>query len=159
MFGGAAPGVGWVWSLRWVGRRVGGAARLTYGPQARCCCVPGDMMIDWEPPPVGVRPLSLSRPSAAPECPAGTRSDSAQAGAGRGVDPIVTACRWKALDIAIEGTTFFLGRETLVASDRPGMPQWRETLFAFMSRNALRATAFFKIPANQVFEVGAEVEL
>ena len=75
------------------------------------------------------------------------------------IEDIVTACRWKALDIAIEGTTFFLGRETLVASDRPGMPQWRETLFAFMSRNALRATAFFKIPANQVFEVGAEVEL
>ncbi len=75
------------------------------------------------------------------------------------IEDIVTACRWKALEIAIEGTTFFLGRETLVASDRPGMPQWRETLFAFMSRNALRATAFFKIPANQVFEVGAEVEL
>ena len=75
------------------------------------------------------------------------------------IEDILGACRWKALDIAIEGTTFFLGRETLVASDRPGMAQWRETLFAFMSRNALRATAFFKIPANQVFEVGAEVEL
>ena len=35
----------------------------------------------------------------------------------------------------------------------------RERLFAFMSRNALRATAFFKIPPNQVFEVGAYVEL
>src|SRR5213082_3737580 len=63
------------------------------------------------------------------------------------------------LDIPIAGTTFFLGRETLVASDRPGMAQWRESLFAFMSRNALRATAFFKIPADQVFEVGAQVEL
>src|SRR5207249_1394267 len=64
-----------------------------------------------------------------------------------------------ALKIPIAGTTFFLGRETLVASDRPGMAQWRESLFAFMSRNALRATAFFKIPADQVFEVGAQVEL
>jgi KUP system potassium uptake protein len=59
----------------------------------------------------------------------------------------------------MEGATFFLGRETLVASERPGMPKWREHLFAFMSRNALRATAFFNIPANQVFEVGAQVEL
>jgi len=65
----------------------------------------------------------------------------------------------KSLRIPIEGTTFFLGRETLVASERPGMAHWRETLFAFMSRNALRATAFFKIPPNQVFEVGAQVEL
>jgi KUP system potassium uptake protein len=75
------------------------------------------------------------------------------------IEDVLEACRVKALDIRIEGTTFFLGRETLVSSDRPGMDQWRATLFAFMSRNALRATAFFKIPANQVFEVGAQVEL
>ncbi len=75
------------------------------------------------------------------------------------LEDVLEACRVKALDIRMEGTTFFLGRETLVSSDRPGMDHWRATLFAFMSRNALRATAFFKIPANQVFEVGAQVEL
>jgi KUP system potassium uptake protein len=75
------------------------------------------------------------------------------------IDDVLGACRTKTLDIRMEGTTFFLGRETLIASDRPGMAQWREQLFAFMSRNALRATAFFKIPANQVFEVGTQVEL
>ena len=75
------------------------------------------------------------------------------------IEDVLASCRANTLDIRTEGTTFFLGRETLVASDRPGMAQWRESLFAFMSRNALRATAFFKIPANQVFEVGAQVEL
>jgi len=75
------------------------------------------------------------------------------------IEDIRASCLVQALDIRIEGTTFFLGRETLVASDRPGMAVWREKLFAFMSRNAMRATAFFKIPANQVFEVGAQVEL
>jgi KUP system potassium uptake protein len=75
------------------------------------------------------------------------------------IEDVLGSCRARSLDIRTEGTTFFLGRETLVASDRPGMAQWREQLFAFMSRNALRATAFFKIPANQVFEVGAQVEL
>jgi len=75
------------------------------------------------------------------------------------IEDVLAACQVKSLDIPIAGTTFFLGRETLVASDRPGMPQWREQVFAFMSRNALRATAFFKIPADQVFEVGAQVEL
>ena len=75
------------------------------------------------------------------------------------IEDVLGACRTKTLDIRMEGATFFLGRETLVASERPGMAQWREQLFAFMSRNALRATAFFKIPANQVFEVGAQVEL
>jgi KUP system potassium uptake protein len=75
------------------------------------------------------------------------------------IDEILAACKANGLSIPMEGTTFFLGRETLIASDRPGMAIWRERLFAFMSRNALRATAFFKIPPNQVFEVGAYVEL
>ncbi|HXF94889.1 MAG TPA: potassium transporter Kup [Gemmatimonadales bacterium] len=75
------------------------------------------------------------------------------------INEVLEACRAKSLDIRIEGATFFLGRETLIATERPGMARWRERLFAFMSRNALRATAFFKIPPNQVFEVGAQVEL
>jgi len=75
------------------------------------------------------------------------------------IGELLEACRTKGLDIQIEGATFFLGRETLMASDRPGMALWREKLFSFMSRNALRATAFFKIPPEQVFEVGAQVEL
>jgi KUP system potassium uptake protein len=72
---------------------------------------------------------------------------------------ILDACRLQGLDIRVEGSTFFLGRETLIASGRPGMAIWREKLFSFMSRNALRATAFYKIPPEQVFEVGAQVEL
>jgi KUP system potassium uptake protein len=72
---------------------------------------------------------------------------------------IIDHCRDKKLVIQLEGSTFFLGREELVSTDRPGMARWRERLFAFMSRNALRATAFFQIPSTQVFEVGAQVEL
>jgi KUP system potassium uptake protein len=75
------------------------------------------------------------------------------------INDVVGACKTQQLDIPIEGTTFFLGGETVIASDRPGMALWRERLFAFMSRNSLRATAFFKIPPNQVFEVGAQIEL
>lgn len=72
---------------------------------------------------------------------------------------IIEHCRAKQLVIQLEGATFFLGREDLVSTERPGMARWRERLFAFMSRNALRATAFFQIPSTQVFEVGAQVEL
>ena len=63
------------------------------------------------------------------------------------------------VEARLEATTFFLGRETLLTTERPGMPRWREALFSFMSRNALRATAFFKIPPDQVFEVGVQVEM
>ncbi len=75
------------------------------------------------------------------------------------IDDVLAACKTQQLAIPIEGTTFFMGRETVIASERPGMAQWRASLFSFMSRNALRATAFFKIPPNQVFEVGAQIEL
>jgi len=56
-------------------------------------------------------------------------------------------------------TTYFLGRETLIATKRPGMALWREHLFALMSRNARPATTFFKLPPNRVVELGAQVEL
>jgi len=56
-------------------------------------------------------------------------------------------------------TTYFLGRETLIASKRPGMALWREQLFAIMSRNARTATSFFGLPPNRVVELGAQIEL
>ncbi len=75
------------------------------------------------------------------------------------VRDVLERCRLAGLDLRIEDVTFFLGRETLIASARPGMATWRENVFAFMSRNAQRATTFFNIPADQVIEVGMQVEL
>lgn len=63
------------------------------------------------------------------------------------------------LKLDVPKITFFMGRETLIASETPGMAIWREHLFAFMARNAHRATQFLNIPANQVIEVGMQVEL
>jgi KUP system potassium uptake protein len=58
-------------------------------------------------------------------------------------------------------TSFFLGRETLIArlQVKPEMAYWREKLFVAMFRNAGSATAFFKIPSNRVVELGTQVEL
>ncbi|HET9982951.1 MAG TPA: potassium transporter Kup [Longimicrobiales bacterium] len=56
-------------------------------------------------------------------------------------------------------TSYFLGRETLLPTRRPGMALWRERLFAVMSRNARGATYFFRLPPNRVVELGAQVEL
>jgi len=54
---------------------------------------------------------------------------------------------------------FFLSGETILSTKLPGMAQWREKLFAFLSRNAQPATAFFGLPANRVVELGMQVEL
>jgi KUP system potassium uptake protein len=72
---------------------------------------------------------------------------------------IFEACRAKGIDLHVEESTFVLGRETILASKIPGMAIWREKLFAVMSKNAQRPTAFFRIPPNQVIEVGIQVEI
>lgn len=69
------------------------------------------------------------------------------------------SCIRAGLEIDIEKASFFLGKETILATARPGMALWREKLFAFMSRNAQRATTFYRIPANQVFEIGLQIEI
>ena len=56
-------------------------------------------------------------------------------------------------------TSFFVSRETLIASVRPGMARWRERLFSSMSKNAVKASDFFHVPANRVVELGTQVEL
>jgi KUP system potassium uptake protein len=75
------------------------------------------------------------------------------------VPQILTACEKQGVHFEPEKTTFFLSRETIIASHHPGMFMWRERLFAFMSRNAQSATAFFRIPPNRVVELGMQVEI
>jgi KUP system potassium uptake protein len=56
-------------------------------------------------------------------------------------------------------TSFFLSRQTLLPSARPGMAVWREKLFAWMLRNAESAMEFFRLPTNRVVELGSQVEI
>ena len=58
-----------------------------------------------------------------------------------------------------EDLTYFLGRETIIVSRRKGMAVWREKLFVLMARNAVRATAFFRLPTERVIELGVQVEV
>ena len=65
----------------------------------------------------------------------------------------------RGLPLGAEKMTFFLGLETLLSTHREGMGRWREQLFAVMSRNAVRATSFFRIPPERVVELGMQIEL
>ena len=73
----------------------------------------------------------------------------------------------KPVVVAPGNTTFYLGRETLIATDgrRHGgasgagrMARWRKKLFIVMARNAQSATAFFSLPPNRVVELGAQIQ-
>lgn len=78
---------------------------------------------------------------------------------------ILEACRKMDIHFDVQETTFVLGRETIIPrkavdkTDDVRMAHWREKIFAVMSKNAQRPTAFFKIPVDQVIEVGIQIEI
>ena len=78
-------------------------------------------------------------------------------------DPDVPAClkllRSCGEEFKMMDTSFFLSRQTLLASERPGMALWREKLFAWMLRNAESAMEFFRLPTNRVVELGSQIEI
>jgi KUP system potassium uptake protein len=61
--------------------------------------------------------------------------------------------------VNFEDTTYFLGRDTPVASGGEGLARWRAQLFGLMSRNASRATDFFRIPSDRAFEIGGHIKV
>jgi KUP system potassium uptake protein len=69
------------------------------------------------------------------------------------------AARAAGLDIDTGDITYFLGRETILVTGRRGMARWREKLFVLMTRNAVGATTFFRLPAERVVELGVQVEI
>jgi KUP system potassium uptake protein len=56
-------------------------------------------------------------------------------------------------------TSFYLGRETVIANGNARMARWRKKLFIVMARNAQPATAFFNLPPNRVVELGAQIQI
>jgi KUP system potassium uptake protein len=78
-------------------------------------------------------------------------------------DPDVPEALMHAIKLGLEldpgDVTFFLGRETIIVTRRQGMAVWRERLFVLMARNAVRATAFFRLPPERVVELGVQVEM
>ncbi len=55
--------------------------------------------------------------------------------------------------------TYFIGRESVIATKAPGMHALRERLFVVMNRSADSASRFFHLPPDRVFEAGAHVEI
>jgi KUP system potassium uptake protein len=78
-------------------------------------------------------------------------------------DPDVPAAllqaRQQGLMMNPDDLMYFLGRETIIVTRRKGMAIWREKLFVLMARNAVRATAFFRLPPERVVELGVQVEM
>ncbi|HSI24064.1 MAG TPA: potassium transporter Kup [Methylotenera sp.] len=56
-------------------------------------------------------------------------------------------------------TSFFIGKEILIASEKSGMAYWRKKIFIGMFRSAETITNQFKLPPNRVVELGSQVKI
>lgn len=76
-------------------------------------------------------------------------------------DGLDLACeQGKLPGIDLTDLSYYIGRETIIPTDKvAGMAVWRETVFAFLQRNAERSAAFFGVPTKQVVEFGTEIEI
>jgi len=75
------------------------------------------------------------------------------------IPALLEECGRRGMRFDMMDTSFFASRETLIPSVAPGMALWREKLFVSMSKNATKATEYFRIPTNRVVELGTQVEL
>ncbi|MDB5220714.1 MAG: Kup system potassium uptake protein [Myxococcaceae bacterium] len=75
------------------------------------------------------------------------------------VPALLKEAKGAGLDADIHDVTYFLGRETMLAGPGGQMGEIEETLFAFLTRNSRPATAHFKLPPNQVIEIGTQIDL
>nr|WP_232379859.1 KUP/HAK/KT family potassium transporter [Polyangium fumosum] len=75
--------------------------------------------------------------------------------------PVLLAVAKAKLGLRIEPdeTTYYLGRETLLATGNGKMDKVSETVFGFLSRNATGATNFFNLPPERVVELGMQLDL
>ncbi|HOW72071.1 MAG TPA: potassium transporter Kup [Phycisphaerae bacterium] len=75
------------------------------------------------------------------------------------VPDVFHCCRSEGLKVDPRRASFYLGRESLITTTKPGMSRWRKAVFAVMSRNAISAVAYFDIPPDRVVELGTQIEL
>jgi KUP system potassium uptake protein len=72
---------------------------------------------------------------------------------------LLATARALGMTFDFQDVVYFLGRQTILVTDREGMAMWREKLFVLMSRNAVRATAYYRLPPERVVELGVQVEM
>ena len=75
------------------------------------------------------------------------------------VPRILQICAQKEPRLSANEPSYYLGRDTLIVTPRPGLATWRKRLFVYLSRNARPANAFFRIPPNRVVELGGQIEI
>ncbi|MFI5288964.1 MAG: potassium transporter Kup [Polyangia bacterium] len=72
---------------------------------------------------------------------------------------ILAAAKQRGLNLPLEETTFYLGRQSLLPTGRSRLARWRKRLFMFLTRNSRSPTYFYGVPPESVIEIGMQIEL
>ena len=75
------------------------------------------------------------------------------------IPQVLAMCKTNGEEFDMLSTSFFISRQTIISTPGSGMSTWREHLFVTLSRNARGAADYYQIPANQVIELGTQVEI
>ena len=75
------------------------------------------------------------------------------------VPQILSLCKLKNLDIDQHSASFFIGRETLIPSNKPDLNPLQEKIFLIMFRNSSSPIQVFKVPPERVVELGVQFEI
>jgi KUP system potassium uptake protein len=63
-------------------------------------------------------------------------------------------------EVLLDDVTYYVGHEYIVHREGgPALPRWQEALFAAMVRNAAHATDYFRLPSEQVVEIGRQISI
>jgi KUP system potassium uptake protein len=74
------------------------------------------------------------------------------------VPALVQKARAAGCDVDTSDVTYFVGHETVVRrEDGKGLPRWVEAIFAFLQRNSVHITDYFRMPPDTVVEIGREI--
>lgn len=75
------------------------------------------------------------------------------------INEIIRATVEEGLSIERDKSTYFVGKERILVTSRPGIARWRKHLFVLLSNNAENAADFFQLPPERVYEVTQVVQI
>ncbi len=73
---------------------------------------------------------------------------------------LMTEAHQKGCGVRLDDITYYVGHEIIIHRERGAeLPLWQEKLFAAMVRNASHVTDYFRLPSEQVVEIGRQISI
>jgi KUP system potassium uptake protein len=76
------------------------------------------------------------------------------------IPALLAQARARGCKADLSDVTYYVGHETVVhREDGKALPKWIEGLFALMQRNSVHVSDFFRIPPDDVVEIGRQISI